>query len=1377
MSKLNQFLSNHRLEKGDATKETHNSLNRSRYYISDDDREQFMHLYSTNLAYKNPEATFLVEVHTDVAPVLIDLDFRQKGTPVRVFTREFVELFVVRYVAILREYVAYDSFDVYVLLKGTEAREGGKDQDGDTVYKDGIHIIIPCVITRPGVQYAARDTFIERHPDMFNALDLSNTMEDIFDESVIHQNGWLMYGSKKPEEDNCWAVRHRFRVSGDAPLRLIKDIPPASELAHLFSIRGPDIKADDTKLTERGKKEVNRNANVVVAKKAKPVQVSKGVAATSVAATSAPAPESRFKPDVPLDLLRRTVMALSCKYYDPYDTWRNVAWGILHTGRLHGYYEGSVALCHEFSKQSAKYEPAKVDEFISKVKTDVENPVTFRSLLNLYLATDCKREEIKGPIRQEAATRDRLALLLNVVVADPNLAASAIVLLPHIAALAPEHTDIVMAAADALKADREIVETTPSRKTEKEVRGAIAALIERLPEDDQIAVMSVHFTAEEVHTTMQMRELLVESVRAVSPELAFEGWADKDGGIAAFGPGDHKASMDDNRFILLDGCIIGSLATARAAHMATTILARGQVPPKEKDAVMMALANTTFPEDRLIPPVIKGWLHEKIWLRAKERDSRTAYTLLTLEELLTPRETTRYRFRFSHLEPRPPPPSLHDPTVHWDQVLPDTTIRPYDPTHPFQVVLAGMGMGKTKAAIELIKNLPPDASVLIITYSIALSNKMRAEFVKHGFTCYLDNNDPKLSDSRIIVCLDSITRVNDNVFDLVILDEGLSLLQHLHSPLMKRRSLVCAKLSNILVKSARLLLMDAAADNLLVRRFVEQLHKARSWQHGPQTQSPRWVRYTHVSKHANDTCRVIYCKHAITSRGRAAFVNKLIDEVEEACEAGLRVVVACSSLAMVSALEERLGKKYPSVFYSSETDPAKLRSHIKDVNAAWILFQLVVYSPTITAGISFEVPDYFDVRFAFFENSIRTAPVDVCVQQLFRVRSVRQQRTVIYVGLPTQYSLPCLAWQVEHDLDQHDMHLQHLNLKYTGAARAFKDGRAFFVRDNIFYAVLVGTVINRHMSLNHFLEILVSTLKEDRGMEPDVSEFIHDASDPAPKRPKKAKSPGITCYEVPSEEQHDELVQKGRSVTLSPEERQLLHNYDIVVRLYSVSPERVDRDFIETFVGEAPPPKQSRHWAKDMFEQFSAFSIVLMGDRPDEIAQRTLAYVGYNVSGNGSHLLDFAGAARGGKHHRAVILIEGLRLLTALTGSTPIADVFTPDNNYIMKIGNESITKIMDSYLGEIAKAGPGTFQSFRKYFGLDPRQYTSIDTITDRTKRSLAKKVLGDAFNIVCNADGEFTASATQFLNLMTTYEPQNLHKPTQAATAAVECAGEEQM
>jgi len=1376
MSKLSQFLSSHRLAKGDPTNETHNSLNRSRYYISEDDRPEFMHLYATNQTYERPESTYLVEVHTDVAPVLIDLDFRQKGTPARVFTRAYVELFVGRYVAILREYVAYDSFDVYVLLKGTEAREGGgKDKEGNTIYKDGIHIIIPGVITRPGVQYAVRDAFIERHPDMFNALELSNNIKDIFDDSVIHQNGWLMYGSNKPEEKNCWVVRHRFRVSSDAPLRLIKEIPPASELVHLFSIRGPHIKADDTKLTEKGKKEANRNPKVVVAAVTKKVKASKRGPDAAPKTTSGPAVESRFKPDVPLDLLRRTVMALSCEYYDPYETWRNVAWGILHTGRLHGYYEGSVALCHEFSKQSARYEPAKVDEFISKVKTDVENPVTFRSLLNLYLAKDCKCEEVKGPIRQEAVTRDRLALLLNAVVADPNLAASAIVLLPHIAALAPQHTDIVMAAADALKADREIVETAPPQKTEKEVRDAIAALIDRLPEDDQIAITSVHFTAEEVHTTMQMRELLVESVRTVSPELAFEGWSDKDGGIAAFGPGDHNASLDDNRLILLDGSVIGSLGTARAAHMASTILTRGLVTPKERDEIMMALANTTFPEDRLIPPVVKAWLQERVWRRAKERDSRTAYTLLTLEELLTPRETTRYRFRFSRLEPRPPPPSLHDPTVRWDEVLPDTAIRPYDPTHPFQVVRAGMGMGKTKAAIELVDSLPPDASVLIITYSIALSNKMRAEFVKHGFTCYLDNNDPKLSDSRLIVCLDSITRVNDNVFDLVILDESLSLLQHLHSPLMKRRSLVCAKLSNILVKSARLLLMDAAADNLLVRRFVEQLHKARAWQHGPQTLSPRWVLYTHVSKHAGETCRIVVSRHGITSNGRVAFLNRLIDEVEEALEAGMRVVISCSSLAMVKALEERLGKKYPSVFYSSETDPAKLRSHIKDVNAAWILYRLVVYSPTITAGISFEVPDYFDIRFAFFENSIRTAPVDVCVQQLFRVRSVKTHRTVIYVSLPTQYSLPCLAWQVEHDLDQHDMHLQNLNLKYTGAARAFKDGRAYFVRDNIFYAVLVGTVINRHMSLNHFLDILIGTLKEDRGMEPVVSEFTHEASDPAPKRPKKDKAPGVTCFDIPTEERYEELVQRGMSVTLTPEERQLLHNYDIVVCLYRVSPEKVDRGFITNFVGEAPPPKQTRHWAKDMFEQFSAFSIVLMDDRPHEIAQRILAYVGYNVSGNGSHLLDFAGAARGGKHHRAVILIEGLRLLTTLAGSSPIADVFTPDNNYITKIGNERITKIMDSYLNEIAKAGPGTFQSFRKYFGLDRRQYASIDTITDRTKRSLAKKVLGDAFNIDCNADGEFTASASQFLNLMTTYEPQNLHMPTTATV--VEYAGKEEM
>ena len=44
----------------------------------------------------------------------------------------------------------------------------------------------------------------------------------------------------------------------------------------------------------------------------------------------------------------------------------------------------------------------------------------------------------------------------------------------------------------------------------------------------------------------------------------------------------------------------------------------------------------------------------------------------------------------------------------------------------------------------------------------------------------------------------------------------------------------------------------------------------------------------------------------------------------------------------------------------------------------WVAFDLLVYSPTITSGVSFSLM-HFDVRFAFFENIAHTPQVDVCV--------------------------------------------------------------------------------------------------------------------------------------------------------------------------------------------------------------------------------------------------------------------------------------------------------------------------------------------------------------------------------------------------------------
>jgi len=70
------------------------------------------------------------------------------------------------------------------------------------IVKDGIHIMIPNILTIPKTQYIMRYRMINnpKVQELLNNLDITNTIEDVIDICVIEKNNWQMYGSTKP---NC----------------------------------------------------------------------------------------------------------------------------------------------------------------------------------------------------------------------------------------------------------------------------------------------------------------------------------------------------------------------------------------------------------------------------------------------------------------------------------------------------------------------------------------------------------------------------------------------------------------------------------------------------------------------------------------------------------------------------------------------------------------------------------------------------------------------------------------------------------------------------------------------------------------------------------------------------------------------------------------------------------------------------------------------------------------------------------------------------------------------------------------------------------------------------------------------------------------------
>ena len=252
---LFHFLSRFRVEKG--CEHTHTSFARpsGAFYVPASQHPRLFELYRGALA--RGEEAHLTERHRHIGPVVVDLDFRFEASaeelaagappPARRHGAALPGIVEVYARAIASLVEAPPQFDLFVMEKPSASLAKG-------VVKDGVHIIVPAIVTRTAVQLMLRTAVLPQVAAALEPLRPLNRAEDIVDEAVIERNNWLMYGSRKPGGDVYRvAAVYRFTCAdGGAMERLGKAAdyePEAGEAGYveLFSLRN---KYDESPIRE-----------------------------------------------------------------------------------------------------------------------------------------------------------------------------------------------------------------------------------------------------------------------------------------------------------------------------------------------------------------------------------------------------------------------------------------------------------------------------------------------------------------------------------------------------------------------------------------------------------------------------------------------------------------------------------------------------------------------------------------------------------------------------------------------------------------------------------------------------------------------------------------------------------------------------------------------------------------------------------------------------------------------------------------------------------------------------------------------------------------------------------------------------------------------
>ena len=235
---LSEFIELFKVEKG--CEFTHTSMASPcvSFYVPVEEVQAFYNHYIT--AVNDRKDLYITEKNRHVGPIVVDFDFRYEGKQLtRKHSEQVIEQLVHMYVQAITEYIRLPpSMRVFVMERDAPYHVPNKN-----FTKDGIHFVIPDIITRASIKRFIRTRFMTLASDLLSTMGNTNSMEDIVDEAVIARNNWFMYGSKKPGT-KPYKVTYVYQLVEDSTLKTIQQTYTNAQLVSILSIRNKYLESE-----------------------------------------------------------------------------------------------------------------------------------------------------------------------------------------------------------------------------------------------------------------------------------------------------------------------------------------------------------------------------------------------------------------------------------------------------------------------------------------------------------------------------------------------------------------------------------------------------------------------------------------------------------------------------------------------------------------------------------------------------------------------------------------------------------------------------------------------------------------------------------------------------------------------------------------------------------------------------------------------------------------------------------------------------------------------------------------------------------------------------------------------------------------------------
>ena len=305
-----------------------------------------------------------------------------------------------------------------------------------------------------------------------------------------------------------------------------------------------------------------------------------------------------------------------------------------------------------------------------------------------------------------------------------------------------------------------------------------------------------------------------------------------------------------------------------------------------------------------------------------------------------------------------------------------------DPKYPVEILKAEKGIGKTNKVIEYIKKHNPKR-VLYVSFRKSLSRNIERRFNIHGFDfkVYLDIKG-KINEDRIICQVESLQRVELSKFDLIILDEFEQIIKQFTSSNSNAyRSYV--RYESLLNAASKIVIMDADICNeslISIRRIIGD-DRQILLQNNTYTKKFN-IEYTTCEETIRD--HMAYSLYNNKKIIIATNVNKYRDNELVEYLKKCRYPLHHRGWSKEEHLRRCKESEPKILLYTEETlSKQNVKDTLTDVNSTWVNYDVVIYSPSIQSGVSFE-KEHFDEVYGIFTNNTNSY-LD-CSQMLHRVR-------------------------------------------------------------------------------------------------------------------------------------------------------------------------------------------------------------------------------------------------------------------------------------------------------------------------------------------------------------------------------------------------------